>query len=451
MAYPLESERSNIVSGRTPPQDLAAEEALLGAMLLSREAIAEAYEICSASDFYKPTHAAIFSAIITLYNRGEPADAVTVADELKRQGAFDKIGDHSILISLQADTPAITNAARYAKIIEELATLRRMIKSANEIAELGYSLPDDVDQTLDKAEALIFDIAQHRSRDSLKNIYELLSQSLDQLQMLSDRGDAVVGVPTGFVDLDKCLAGLQKSNLVIVGARPGMGKTAFALGIALNAAVHDGVPVLYFSLEMSHMEITQRLLAADALVDVSAIRTGRLSDADWARIGKSLGRLGEAPIFIDDDPSSTIMDIRAKARRLSAKENIGLVIVDYLQLMTGRQNAENRQVQVAEISRGLKILARELEIPVVALSQLSRNLDQRADKRPVLSDLRESGSLEQDADVVLFIYREESKDDSGPGKGSAEVIVAKHRNGPTDKIRLVFREKFARFDNAVKL
>ncbi len=381
-------------STRIPPHNLDAEQSLLGAMLLARDAIAAAVETCTADDFYKPAHSHIFDAVTTLYSRGEPADPVTVGDELSRAGLLDAVGGLPALISLQADTPATTNAARYARIVEEHALLRRLIAVAGEIAEMGYSVPDDVTAAVDHAETLVFDVAERRVTDSLKPLQGLLIETLDRLERLFDRGEAITGVPTGYIDLDERLYGLQPSSLVIVGARPAMGKTSFALGMAAHAAVEARVPTLVFSLEMSHDELTQRLLVSEARVDAGRIRNGRLADSDWPKISQAIARLGDAPLFIDDNPNLTVMEMRAKARRLKAREGgLGLIVVDYLQLMSGRTTAENRQIEVSSISRGLKILARELEVPVVALSQLSRNLEMRADKRPQLADLRESGCL----------------------------------------------------------
>jgi replicative DNA helicase len=437
--------------GRVPPHNLEAEESLLGAMLLSRDAIASAVEACSADDFYKPAHGHVFEAITSLYGQGEPADPVTVADELRRVDLLEAIGGVAILSALQANTPATSNAARYARIVEEHALLRRLIGVAGEIAEMGYSVPEDVAQVVDEAESLVFRVAQRRVADTLKPIKDLLEESLDRLEALFDRGESITGVPSGYLDLDEQLAGLQPSNLVIVGARPAMGKTAFALGMAANAAMEAQVPVLFFSLEMSHSEISQRLLCAEARVDATRMRNGRLHESDWPKITHAIGRLAEAPIYIDDNPNVTVMDIRAKARRMKSRDGLGLVVIDYLQLMTGRAKAENRQVEVSEISRSLKILARELEVPVVALSQLSRNLEMRADKRPVLADLRESGSLEQDADVVMFIYRDEIYDPESSDRGTAEIIVAKHRNGPTGKTQLAFLDHYTRFANMARM
>ncbi len=451
-ARPGAAERPGGGAGRVPPHNLDAEQSLLGAMLLSRDAIAAAVETCRADDFYKPAHAHIFDAACSLYSQGEPVDPVTVADELARAGLLDAVGGVAALIGLQADTPATASAGRYARIIEEHALLRRLIGVAGEIAELGYQVPDNIEAVVDRAESMVFEVAERRVTDSLKPLRELLAESLDRLEALYNKGDAITGVPTGYIDLDERLSGLQKSSLVIVGARPAMGKTSFALGIAAHATMEARVPTLMFSLEMSHPELTQRLLVSEARVDASRIRNGRLLDSDWPKISHAIGRLGEAPLYIDENPNLTVMEVRAKARRLKARqEGLGLIIIDYLQLMTGRHNAENRQVEVSEISRGLKILARELEIPVLALSQLSRNLETRADKRPTLADLRESGSLEQDADVVLFLYRDEIYNPESPDRGTAEVIVSKHRNGPTGSTQLAFLDHFTRFANMARV
>ncbi|MGH9304412.1 MAG: replicative DNA helicase [Acidimicrobiales bacterium] len=432
---------------RIPPHSFEAEESLLGAMLLSRDAIAVGVEAVGSDDFYKPSHAHIFEAITALYSRGDPADAVTVAEELRRGGTLEASGGTSALLGLQADTPAISSAGRYARIVGEHSTLRRLIAVAYEIAELGYELPTDVAAAVDQAEALVFEIAQRRQVDSVRWLKDLLTESLDHLELLSDRGQVITGVPTGYADLDGQLFGLQASNLVVVGARPSMGKTAFALGLAAYAA-RSGIPVLLFSIEMSHLEIAQRVLSAESRVTSNRLRNGRLMESDWPKISSAIGRIGTAPLHIDDNPNVTVMDIRAKARRMKSTEGgLGLVVVDYLQLMTGRDSAESRQVQISELSRSLKILARELSIPVLALSQLSRNLEARADKRPMLADLRESGAIEQDADVVMFIYRDEVYNPDSSDKGTAEIHVAKHRNGPTGLVRLSFVSDYARFGN----
>ena len=405
---------------RVPPHNLQAEESLLGAMLLSRDAIVAAVEVqLTADDFYKPAHGHIFDAVTSLYAQGDPADPVTVAESLSRAGVLEGIGGPAILIGLQAGTPSIGNAGRYARIIEEHSLLRRLIRVAGDIAEMGYSVPEDVANAVDEAEAMVFNVAQRRVTDSMANIRDLLSAQLDHLEALFERNQEITGVPTGFIDLDRQLAGLQPSNLVIIGGRPGTGKTSFALGIAANAALEARTPTLIFSLEMSHRELTQRMLCSEARVDATRMRNGKLLESDWPKISHAVGRLGESPIFIDDNPHLTIMEIRAKARRLKSREGLGLIIIDYMQLMSGRSNAENRQVEISEMSRGLKILARELNVPVIALSQLSRNLESRADKRPVLSDLRESGCMPASTRLL--------RADNGEGVSLGELVLSQER------------------------
>lgn len=439
------------MGGRVPPHNLDAEESLLGAMLLSRTAIDVASESLSPDDFYKPAHGHIYDAITSLSSQGEPVDPVTVAEELRRADLLDAVGGAAVLIGLQAATPATSSAARYARIVEEHALLRGLIGVAGEIAELGYSLPDDVTKAVDDAERMMFQVAQHRQTDSMSRLHDMLNQTLDNLEALVERGEAITGTPTGFTDFDELTSGLQPNALVVVGARPGMGKTSFALGMAGHAALEAHRPVLFFSLEMSRLELTQRLLCSEARVDSTRVRNGRLTEDDWRRISHAIGRLGEANLWIDDNPNVTVMEIRSKARRLQSKVGqLGMIVVDYIQLMSGRAGAESRQVEVAEISRGLKILARELECPVVALAQLNRGLEQRADKRPMLSDLRESGSLEQDADVVTFLYRDEQYHADSPDRGTAEVLVAKHRAGPTGMVRLAFLDHYTKFANMAR-
>jgi replicative DNA helicase len=447
--------RPTPIHPRVPPHNLEAEESVLGAMLLSSDAAAAAMEIVTADDFYKPAHGHVFNAVLALFERGEPVDAVTVADELRRSGLLEAVGDPAILVSLQTNTPSIANVSHYARIVEEHALLRRLVGVAGEIAEIGFSVPEDVGAAVDEAETLVFNVAQRRTTESIADLKDLLEPTLERIEELAQRRQTVTGTATGYLDLDQILAGLQPSSLTIVGARPAMGKTAFALGMVAHVGINLRRPALLFSLEMGHLELTQRVLSSEARINAQHVRTGQqLSQSDWGKLGAAITRLSDARIFIDDNPNLTVMDIRARARRLRQKEgDLGLVVVDYLQLMTGRGKYENRQVEVAEISRGLKILARELEAPVVALSQLSRNLEARQDKRPMLSDLRESGSLEQDADVVLFIYREEQYDPDVPieRRGDAEIIVAKHRNGPTGSAHLLFQSQYARFDNAGRM
>lgn len=445
------SEMDTTRASRVPPHNLEAEESLLGAMLLSRDAIADAVEVASVEHFYRPAHAHVYDAISTLYAAGDPVDPVTVAEELDRAGVLETIGGLDGLIALQVNTPATSNAGKYASIVQERYTLRRLIETAGEIAEIGYSRPDDVTKAVDEAENMMFQVAQGRVADTMGEIRDLLDATLDRLEQLYEAGEGITGTPTGFIDLDELLSGLQPNALLIVGARPAMGKTSFALNMAAHAAVRENRPTLVFSLEMGHLELTQRLLCAEANVDAKAMRDGNLKEDDWTRISNGIGRLAEAPLWIDDNPNLTIMEIRAKARRLKSRVgDLGMIVVDYLQLMTGRAGAESRQVEVAEISRGLKILARELQCPVVGLSQLSRNLEMRQDKRPMLADLRESGSIEQDADVVMFLYRDEVYNPGSENEGMAEVIVAKHRNGPTGTINLGFLPRFTSFKNLTR-
>jgi replicative DNA helicase len=445
-------QRGRRVEARIPPHNLAAEESLLGALLLSRDVVGQVAELgMQVEHFYKPAHQHVYAAIRGLMTTGQPVDAVTVADELRRSGLLDEIGGPQLLLDLQNATPAISNASRYAKIVQDTAVLRRLIGVASEIADIAYMEPDDVTKALDEAETKVFEVAEDRVVDSTRPLADLLPLAMDKLQETFERGDTITGVPTGFNDLDEILSGLQPSTLNIIGARPAVGKTALGLGISTHVAQSTHKPVLVFSLEMGHAELTQRILSSEAEVDSQKLRTGRLAEADWTKIGRAIHKL-EVPLYLDDNPRVTVMEIRAKARRLKARHGgLALIMIDYLQLMTGgTSSAENRQLEVSEISRGLKILARELEVPIVALSQLSRNLETRADKRPMLADLRESGSLEQDADVVMFLYRDEVYNRDSPDKASAEVIIAKHRSGPTGTVRLVYRGQYTKFANAAR-
>ena len=447
---PNKNSTKQSLGSRIPPQALDVEAALLGTMLLSRDAIADALQIVEPSHFYKPSHIHVFEAICDLYGAGEPADVNTVGDSLNRRGYLEKMGGKSFLLELQAGSPSVTSAARYAKIVTEHATLRTLIGVGNEITEIGYSQPDDVVKAVDEAENLVFQVSQRRTTESMERIGPLLQGNLDRLEALADSTKDVIGTPTGFRDFDNLLSGLQDNSLIIVGGRPATGKTAFGLNIATNIAI-SGLPTLVFNMEMSQLELSQRILCSEARVDSRKVRNGQLNDQDWTRINQGLGMLDELQLYIDDNPNLSIMEIRGKARRLKSKVGkLGVIVVDYLQLMTGRSNAESRQVEVAEISRGLKILARELETPVIGLSQLSRGLEARQDKRPMLSDLRESGSIEQDADVVAFVYRDEVYNPESPDAGTAEIIVAKHRNGPTGTIRLGFLPHYTRFQDMAR-
>lgn len=437
--------------GRTVPHNSDVEEALLGAMLLSSSAIDIASERLSPQDFYSPNHGLIFDAITALATQGEPVDPTTVAEELRRADLLERVGGLAALIALQAATPATSSAGRYARIIEEYSLLRSLVAVGGEITEIGYSQPPDVNEAIDEAERRMFLLAQHRQADTLSRVHEVLDGALDSLEAIADQGDAITGTPTGYADLDELTSGLQPNALIVVGARPGMGKTSFALGMAAHASMQAARPTLFFSLEMSRVELVQRLLCSEARVDSAKLRNGRLTTDDWTRISQAVGKLGEAALWIDDNPNVTVMEIRSKARRLQARVGqLGLVLVDYIQLMSGRPNAESRQIEVAEISRGLKILARELACPVVALAQLNRSLETRADKRPMLSDLRESGSLEQDSDIVVFLYRDEHYHADSPDRGTAEVLVAKHRSGPTGMVRLAFLDHYTKFANMAR-
>jgi len=435
---------------RIPPHNLEAEASLLGALLLSREAVTDVLDIVEVDHFYRPAHAHVYQAIRDLFTASDPVDAVTVSEALERNGVLDAIGGIEGLLSLQLETPTTSNATSYARIVREKYILRRLIEVAGEITELGYSRPEDVTKAVDSAENLVYQIAQGNVTREAVRAGDLMHDTLDRLEELYERKGDITGTPTGYGALDRLLWGLQPDSLYVVGARPSMGKTAFALGMAAHAAVRADKPALVFSLEMGHLELTQRLLSSEARVDSTRMRDGRLDATDWDVITETCERFNGTPLWIDDNPSVTLMEIRARARRLKSQTgSLGMVVVDYLQLMTGNtRKGDNRQVEVAEISRGLKILARELRCPVVALSQLSRNLEARKDKRPVLADLRESGAIEQDADVVMFLYRDDYYNpDNTETEGTTEVIVAKNRNGPTQTIRLAFLKRFTAFQD----
>jgi len=399
----MEDARRRATSARIPPHNLEAEESLLGAMMLSREAITAAVEArLEPSDFYKPAHGSIFEAGYGLHSRGEPVDPVTVAEELRRSGQLEQLGGRQTLSRIQAATPASANATHYAQIVAELAMLRRLIETAGGIQEMAYAAEDAVDETIDRAEAAIFEVAERRVADTIMMLHPALEETMDQLHAMYDREGDVVGTATGFHDLDAMLLGMQPSTLTIIAARPGQGKTSLALGMAQHVALHGRKPVLFFSMEMGYLELTKRLLAAEARVPSRKLQTGKLSEHEWPRVNHAVGRLAEAPFFIDDNPHCTVMEMRAKARRIKARYgDLGLIVVDYLQLMSTPGRSENRQVEVSELSRGLKILARELEAPVVTLSQLNRQLEYRQDKRPMLADLRESGCLVAETEITL--------------------------------------------------
>jgi replicative DNA helicase len=432
-----------------PPQNLDAEESVLGAMMLSPGAIGAVSEVLDGDgrDFYRESHAKIYKAALSLYGKGEPVDAITLVDELDERGDLDAVGGSARVHELATLVPASANARHYAQIVHETSILRGLIQAGGEIARLGWERPGDAALLVDQAEQIVFELGQERASSEFSEIADLLKESFERITHLYELGADVTGVPSGFRDLDRITSGFQEGNLVIVAARPGMGKSALGLGFASNVAVRTQQPVALFTLEMSKAEVTQRLMCAEAKVELHRLRTGRLAADDWPRLTAACDRLAKAPLYVDDTGSITMMEIRSKARRLKSKHpDLGLIVVDYLQLMTSGTNPENRVQEVSQISRSLKVLARDLEVPIIAMSQLSRAVEQRHDKRPILSDLRESGSIEQDADIVTFIYRDDyyNPEDS-PDPGVAEVIVAKHRNGPTDKVKLSFISQYAKF------
>jgi replicative DNA helicase len=431
-----------------PPQNLDAEESVLGAMMLSPAAVAAVSEVLEPDgrEFYREGHAQIYRAALALFAKGEPVDAITLVDELDERGALEDVGGKARIHELAALVPASANAGHYAEIVRESATLRGLIRAGGEIARLGWERPGDATQLVDQAEQIVFDLSRQRARSEFSHIEELLKESFERITALYESGAEVTGVPSGFRDLDRITSGFQEGNLIIVAARPSMGKSALGLCVAANVAVRHEIPVALFTLEMSKSEVTQRLMCSEAKVESQRLRTGKLAAEDWPRLTAACDKLTKAPLYVDDTGSITMMEIRAKARRLKSKHtNLGLIIVDYLQLMTSGSTAENRVQEVSQISRSLKVLARDLDVPVVAMSQLSRAVEQRHDKRPMLSDLRDSGAIEQDADIVCFIYRDEYYNEDSDQQGIAEVIVAKHRNGPTDLAKLAFLNRYAKF------
>jgi replicative DNA helicase len=431
-----------------PPQNLDAEESVLGAMMLSPGAIGAVSEILDAGDFYRESHAKVYRAALSLYARGEPVDAITLVDELEERGELEDAGGRVRIHELAALVPAAANAGHYARIVREMATLRGLIRTGQEIARLGWERPGETDELVDRAEQILFDLSQDRVTTEFAHIDQLLKESFERITQLYEAGADVTGTASGFRDLDRLTSGFQPGNLVIVAARPSMGKSALGLCMGANLAVRQGVPVGIFTLEMSKAEVTQRLMCSEAKVESQRLRTGKLAVDDWPRLTAACDKLAKAPIYVDDTGSINLMEIRSKARRLKSLEpNLGLLLVDYLQLMTSGTTAENRVQEVSQISRSLKVLARDLDVPILAMSQLSRAVEQRHDKRPILSDLRESGSIEQDADLVMFIYRDEYYNEESDQQGIAEVNVAKHRNGPTDSIKLSFLKRYAKFSD----
>jgi replicative DNA helicase len=434
------------VAAPVPPQNLDAEESVLGAMMLAPGAVGAVSEILDAGDFYRESHAKIYRAALALYAKGEPVDAITVVDELDERGELEPAGGRTRVHELAALVPATANAGHYARIVRETATLRGLIRVGSEIAQLGWDRPGETDDLVDRAEQLLFDLSQSRVSGEFAHIEELLKESFERITALYEAGAELTGTPSGFRDIDRLTSGFQPGNLIIVAARPSMGKSALALCMAANVALKHEIPVALFTLEMSKAEVTQRLMCSEAKVESQRLRTGKLAADDWPRLTAACDKLAKAPIYVDDTGSVTMMEVRSKTRRLKARHpELGLVIVDYLQLMTSGTNPENRVQEVSQISRQLKVLARDLDVPIIALSQLSRAVEQRHDKRPILSDLRESGSIEQDSDIVMFIYRDDYYDDESDQQGLAEVAIAKHRNGPTDSVKLSFLKRYAKF------
>ncbi len=432
-----------------PPQNVEAEEALISAILIDNNTLLEVIEILTPEDFYRTAHQHIFAAMSDLFDKSEPVDLVTLANRLKEKGQLESVGGATYLARLVDTVPLAVNAPHYAKIVHDKASLRRLIEKANAIVKRCFEDRSEPEEVIDFAETSIFEISEKKSRQSFYPLSKIILGNIETLEEKQGNRSLVTGVPTGFTGIDNLTSGFQNSDLIIIAARPSMGKTALALNIARNAAVEASIPVAIFSLEMSKEQLSLRMLCSEARIDSSRLRGGFFSMEDWHRLTDAAGILSESPIYIDDSPSISAMEIRAKARRLKMDKNIGLIIIDYLQLMHGRVTAERRDLEISEISRALKALAKELNLPVVALSQLNRMLEQRTDKRPRLSDLRESGALEQDADVVAFIYRDEvyNKEDENPNKGIAEIILAKQRNGPTGDVPLTFLTSYTRFEN----
>ncbi|MBU0675372.1 MAG: replicative DNA helicase [Proteobacteria bacterium] len=435
---------------RLPPQNVEAEQCVLGSILLHQGAILKAIEQLEPDDFYRPEHAKIFDAMVALFEKAEPQDLITVTEILQKKGTLEQAGGPAYLATLTDIVPVSTNIAYYAKIVREKSILRQLIKTTTEIASRCYEEQEEIDTLLDETEQTIFQISNSKSNQSFVAIKSVIKTAFSELEKLADRKELITGVPSGFDAFDKMTAGLQPSDMIILAGRPSMGKTALAMNMAQNAAILHKVPVGVFSLEMSKEQLGMRMLCSISRVDSHNMRTGNIKDTDWQKLARATGILSETKIFIDDTPALSVLDMRAKARRLKAEHNLGLVVVDYLQLMRGHsKNSERREQEISEISRSLKAMAKELHIPVIALSQLNRSLENRPNKRPQLSDLRESGAIEQDADVICFIYRDEvyNKAEDNPNRGMAELIIGKQRNGPTGTVKLAFLSHITTFEN----
>lgn len=435
---------------RVPPQNIDAEQSVLGAMLLEREAIFKVMEFLKSDDFYKESHRIIYEAILELAESGSPVDLITVTDLLRDKGDLEKVGGITYVATLANLVPTAANAEYYARIVEEKALTRALISVSTRIASRGYEGVESPEELLDEAERSILELSQRRSTTTFTPIKDILVDTFENLEQVYNNRGKINGVPTGFIELDHMTNGFQKGDLIILAARPSMGKTALAILIGQYAALKHKIPVAIFSLEMSKEQLVQRMLCSEAMVDAHKVRTGNLSDEDWSKLSEAARHLSRAPIYLDDTGAATVREMRSKARRLKAEKGLGLIIIDYLQLMSGGKRIENRQQEIADISRKLKGLAKELGVPVLALSQLSRAVESRTDKRPMMSDLRESGSIEQDADLIMFIYRDEYYNPDSEKKGIAEIIIAKQRNGPVGTVELGFFREFTKFVNLAK-
>jgi replicative DNA helicase len=437
---------------KLPPQNVEAEQSILGGILIENDAINKVTEILTPDDFYRDAHRKIYNALINLTERDEPADLVTLTNELRKLNQLDAVGGASYVASLIDSVPTAANIEYYAKIVKEKAILRKLIQTSTEIITQSYEDRGDVESFIDEAERAIFQISERRVKPSFYPIRDIVKQSFKTIERLFERKELVTGVPSGFRELDQKTAGFQPSDLIIVAGRPSMGKTAFCLNVAQYAAIEKKTPIAIFSLEMSKEQLVIRMLCSEARVEGTKLRTGFLIESDWPRLTLAAGNISEAPIFIDDSAALSVLELRAKARRLKAEHGLGMIVVDYLQLMKGRLRAESRQQEISEISRSLKALAKDLAVPVIAVSQLSRRTEERQGMRPQLSDLRESGAIEQDADLILFIYRDEvyNRSEDNPNRGKAEVIIGKQRNGPIGKVDLAFLDKYTTFKDLYK-
>lgn len=435
---------------KIPPNSMEAEQSVLGAMLLDKEAVSVATEFISGEDFYREAHKEIFDAIVDIFDKGQPVDLITLPEKLKVRNTLEAVGGVTYLTNLMSIVPSTHNVGNYAKIIEEKSLLRKLIKASNEIMGKSYEAREEVANVIDMAEKCIFDISLNRSSQGFVHIKKILNTNFDKIEELYLNKGRITGVSTGFDDLDEMLSGLQKSDLVLVAARPSMGKTSFILNMVQQAGIRDKVATAIFSLEMSKEQLTQRILCAEALIDSHRLRTGDITEDEWIKLARAMGPLSEAPIFVDDTPSISMSEMRAKCRKLKIEHNLGLILIDYLQLMTGSGKYDSRQQEISDISRSLKGLAKELGIPIVACAQLSRAPEMRADHHPIMSDLRESGAIEQDADVIMFLYRDEYYHPDTEKKNIGEVIISKQRNGPTGTVELVWLGQFTKFANKEK-